>query len=251
MHRFEIDYAKRKKRRILIWTLVSLLVILVLVALSYYFLSEYKVEDVYVDGNVHYTDDEVKERILAGPLGENSLYLSLKYKNKEIKDVPFVDSIQVQIIDKHKIRISVYEKAVAGFVEYLGKYMYFDKDGTVVESSSVKTSGIVEITGLSFDYMVLGKSLPVSDETIFKRILNMNQLLTKYGLKCERLDFDPSGEETLYFGKVRVLLGKDNDEEKKIMVLPQILPEVEGRSGVIDMKDYEDSSDAISFSPDS
>ena len=33
---------------------------------------------------------------------------------------------------------SVYEKAVAGYVEYLDKYMYFDKDGTVVEASDTK-----------------------------------------------------------------------------------------------------------------
>ena len=38
--------------------------------------SVYTVRTVYVEGNVHYTEDEIKEIVMAGPLGDNSLYLS-------------------------------------------------------------------------------------------------------------------------------------------------------------------------------
>ena len=37
--------------------------------------SVYTVRTVYVEGNVHYTEDEIKEIVMAGPLGDNSLYL--------------------------------------------------------------------------------------------------------------------------------------------------------------------------------
>ena len=41
--------------------------------------SVYTVRTVYVEGNVHYTEDEIMEIVMSGPLGDNSLYLSLKY----------------------------------------------------------------------------------------------------------------------------------------------------------------------------
>ena len=42
--------------------------------------------------------------------------------------VPFVEKMDVSVVDPHTIKIEVYEKALAGYVEYLGHYMYFDKD---------------------------------------------------------------------------------------------------------------------------
>lgn len=251
MYRFESDYAKKKKKRIIIKTLGILMAVLAVLAVVYYFLEHYTVKNVYVDGNVHYTATEIEDTVMEGPLGHNSIYLSLKYRNKEIKDVPFVDTIQVSVLSNDTIRISVYEKALAGFVEYLGKYMYFDKDGTIVESSNVKTLGVCQITGLSFDYMVLGKALPVEDEAIFKKILSTNQLLTKYSLDCRRMDFGRDGSMTLYFDDVRVELGNEEDLDQKIMRLPKILPSLQGKKGLLDMKDKTGQSESIIFLPDS
>jgi len=251
MYQFEYDLKKKKKKKIITRVLVILLLILALVSVIYYLLSQYKVNTVYVDGNVHYSDEEVRNLVMDGPLGDNSLYLSLKYKNKNITEVPFVDALQVSILSKDTIRITMYEKAIAGYVVYLGKYMYFDKDGTVIESSSVKTSGVCQITGLSFDYMVLGKQLPVSNESIFKKILNTNQLLTKYGLDCQVMDFDGAGNMTLIFDEVRVELGSKDDIDQMIMLLPQLLPNLEGKKGVLDMKNDSRNSDSITFIPDS
>ena len=42
--------------------------------------SVYTVRTVYVEGNVHYTEDEIKEIVMSGPLGNNSLYLSEEMK---------------------------------------------------------------------------------------------------------------------------------------------------------------------------
>ena len=104
--------------------------------------SVYTVRTVYVEGNVHYTEDEIMEIVMSGPLGDNSLYLSLKYRDRGIQDIPFVDVMNVSILAPDTIKITVYEKALAGYVKYLDTYMYFDKDGYVVESSGIRTQGI-------------------------------------------------------------------------------------------------------------
>ena len=69
--------------------------------------------------------------VTKGHYGNNSLFLSLKYKDKSVEGVPFVEKMDVSVLDPHTIKIEVYEKALAGYVEYLEKCMYFDKDGIV------------------------------------------------------------------------------------------------------------------------
>lgn len=242
---------KRKRKKERLWMIpVSLLFVCVILGTVCFLLFHYQVKNVYVDGNLHYSSEEIQELVMKGPLGNNSLYLSFLYKNKGLQDIPFIDAIDVNILSPDTIRITVYEKALAGFVEYLGKYMYFDKDGMVVESSNVKTVGIVQITGLTFDYVVLGKPLPVEEETVFKQILNISQLLTKYGLSADRLHFDSSYRLTIYFGNVRINIGSDERIDEKIMLLPQFLPSLEGKSGVLRMENYSSNVGSISFEPD-
>ena len=132
--------------------------------------SVYTVRTVYVEGNVHYTEYEIKEIVMSGPLGNNSLYLSLKYRDRGIQDVPFVDVMNVSILAPDTIKITVYEKALAGYVKYLDTYMYFDKDGYVVESSGIRTQRVPQITGLAFNHIVLGEQHPVENPEVFAGI---------------------------------------------------------------------------------
>jgi len=207
----------------------------------------FSVDTVIVDGNVHYSDEEIQDMVLGGKFGRNSLFLSLKYRNKQIEDVPFVETMDVKIVSPDTVRITVYEKSMAGFVEYMGQYFYFDKDGTVVESSSVKTLGIPQIKGLNFDHIILLEKLPVEDENIFKHILDISQLLEKYGISAEQIYFDRNYEITLYFGQSRVKLGNTDFIDEKIMKLKMILPNIEGKSGVLRMENYTSQSTDVTF----
>lgn len=230
--------------------IIALLLALAL-GVGYYVISTYTVTTVYVEGNVHYTEDEIKEIVMEGPLGNNSLYLTLKYKNRGIQGIPFVDVMDVTILAPDTVRITVYEKVLTGYVKYLGAYIYFDKDGYVVESSSVKTAGVPQIMGLEFGYAVLGEPLPVENPEVFVSILNITKLLEKYELDSEKIYFQASGDITIYFGEVKVSLGSDGGTlEDKLMVLPELLPNLEGRKGTLQMESYDENGGRYVFRPD-
>ncbi len=221
------------------------MILLVLLGISaaalgagYYVLHKYTIQNVYVTGNIHYTQEEIQEIVMDGPLGNNSLYLSLKYRKKGIEDIPFVDVMDVSILSPDTIRITVYEKALAGYVEYMDSFMYFDKDGYVVESSQIRTEGVPQITGLQFSSCTLGQKLPVEREDIFASIMDLTKLLGKYELSPDRIYFRDYTEITLYFDDVRVALGAGNDLEEKLMVLPTFLENLEGKKGVLRMENY-------------
>lgn len=229
-----------------------LLLLAVVLGVLLYLKTTYEVQTVYVEGNVHYTEEEIKELVMSGPLGNNSLYLSMKYKNKGIEGIPFVDVMDVTVLAPDSIRITVYEKMLTGYVKYMDTYMYFDKDGYVVESSSVRTEGVPQVTGLSFDHIVVGEQLPVSDTKIFENVLNLTKLLSKYELSAEKIYFGTSGEMTVYFDDVKVELGSDSVTlEDKIMLLPQLLPSLSGRAGTLQMTVYDESGGKYIFQPES
>ena len=128
-----------KRRTVVLLCICGALLILGVAASA--LLRYYKVTTVYVEGNVHYSNEEIMDMVMTGKLGDNSLYLALKYKNKGVDDIPFVQTMDVDILSPDTIRITVYEKALAGYIQYLDRYMYFDKDGIIVEASDKKTAG--------------------------------------------------------------------------------------------------------------
>lgn len=201
--------------RVKIRIIILLGIVNVFLMASYFLLTHFTVRTVQVDGNKHYSAEEIKAMVMTGYLGDNSLYLSLKYKNKGIEGVPFVETMDVMVQSNDTIRITVYEKALAGYVQYLGRYMYFDNEGVVVETSKVTTKGIPQVTGLSFDHVILHEPLPVDKPELFDEILNITQQLAKYYLTADRIYFNSAYEVTLYFGEAKIALGKNEDIDEK------------------------------------
>ena len=207
--------------------IIALGIIVVLLSVVYFLLIHYEVRNVVVEGNKHYSSKEIQDMVMTGYLGDNSLYLSMKYKNKEISDIPFIETMDIIVTSNDTIKIMVYEKSLAGFVEYLGRYMYFDNDGVVIEAAKVPTKGIPQVIGLEFDHIVLYEKLPVDNDAIFQDILTITKLLNKYNMICEKIQFDANYQITLGYGKVKVNIGKLENLEEKLMQLPYILPSLE------------------------
>lgn len=242
----------RSGKKTVIVILLAAAVLAALGGLGWYVWDTHTVRTVYVEGNVHYTQEEIMNLVMDGALGNNSLYLSMKYKNREMEDIPFLDAMDVKVLAPDTIKITVYEKALAGYVKYMDTYVYFDKDGYVVESSAIRTEGIPQVTGLEFDYIVLGQPLPVSEEheEVFGTILNLTKLLNKYKLSADRIYFHSNAEITLYFKEVKVALGDETARlEDKLMLLPKMLPGLEGKSGTLQMETYNEKGD-YTFKPE-
>ena len=79
-----------------------------------------------------------------------------------------------------KVHVVLYEKSIVAYVIYKENYMYFDKDGIVVETSAEQVSDVPLIDGLKFDSIVLYNPLPIKDESVFNTILDLSQNLRKY-----------------------------------------------------------------------
>ena len=237
-------------KRFLILSAVFLALLAAAAGAYLYIVANYTITTVYVEGNVHYTNEQIMDMVMDGRFGHNSLFLSLKYKDKSSEGIPFIEAMDVSIEARDTVRITVYEKALAGYVSYLGQYVYFDKDGIVVETSTEKTEGIPQVTGLRFDHVILHEALPVDNPDIFTEILNITQQLAKYSLSADRIYFDADYQVTLLFGDARVALGNDGYIDEKIMKLQYILPDLTGKKGVLDMREYNEDAKTYTFEED-
>lgn len=239
-----------RSKRIGILVSVCLVLLALFIGGYIYIVQNYTITTVYVEGNIHYTNEEIMEMVMGGRYGHNSLFLSLKYRDKGIDNIPFIQTMDVSIEAKDTVRIMVYEKALAGYVSYLGRYVYFDKDGIVVETSQEKTAGIPQVTGLSFDYVILHEPLPVEKPEVFDEILNISQQLSKYSLSADKIYFDSNYQVTLIFGDAKIAIGDSQDIDEKIMTLQYLLPSLVGKSGTLDMREYSEDTTTYSFEQD-
>ncbi|MCM1086901.1 MAG: cell division protein FtsQ/DivIB [Muribaculaceae bacterium] len=236
-----------KKKRIAVLSVICCVLLAILAAGYVYIIENYTITTVYVEGNIHYTNEEIMDMVMEGKYGHNSIFLSLKYRDKGIDNIPFIETMDVSIEANDTVRITVYEKAIAGYVIYLGRYIYFDKDGIVVETSEEGTPGIPQVTGLLFDYVILHDKLPVENQEVFQEILNITQLLDKYDLSVDKIYFSPDYEITLLFGEVKAAMGSGDNIDEKIMELQYMMPDLQGKSGTLDMKEYTEDTKIISF----
>ena len=168
------------------WIVLFILVV-ILGTLAY--LSTWTVDKVQVEGceivNTQSVSDAMKEE---APL-DNTLLLYIKSKMNKLKDLSFVSKMDLELTDKNTVTVTVYEKSIAGCVLYKGDYVYFDKDGIVLDSSKRRVGSAPLIKGLTFTEWSIGKKLPSDDDKKFQTILTITQLVEKYDLEIDGIKF--------------------------------------------------------------
>ena len=235
-----------KSRKKLFITIV-ILAVLFLIAAGVLSMQRISDKDIIIEGNEKYTDEEMMEFIFKSDWDKNPFVLYYKTRFKTQKIIPFVDEYDVKITSMNSVNITVYEKKIIGYVTYMGNNMYFDKDGTVVESSTEIIEGIPRITGLNFDSIILYETLQVGDADVFNLILDTTQILQKYNIGVERIYISDNKQVTLYIGDIKVELGTNQDMNDKIRSLNDMLPNLQGQSGTLDIREHNENNEGYTF----
>ena len=242
------------------------------------FINYYSLQNVAVLGNVHYTEEEIRAEVTKGIFGKNTWAVSHLKSSFMPDDMELIDQIDVTMKDHHTLQITVQERQLIGYVQYLDCNLYFDSEGRVMDSvireeengtdtadgesealtaeavGKTATSFVAAmkeaplITGLSFTHAQLHEILPVSDDSVFYTILGIARMINKYDINPDAVNFDENMQITLTYGNLTVNLGKDELIEEKLTRMAAILPSIEGKSGILHMEDYTSTTQNIVFS---
>ena len=94
----------------------------------------YRLKNVSFEGLTRYSDAEFLEQLDSGFFTSLTPCFCLSDTFLQ-KNIPFVEKYEIDYIDRQTAKIVVHEKRITGCVIVMGRYMFFDKDGIIVESS--------------------------------------------------------------------------------------------------------------------
>lgn len=237
-HETDIIYIKQKKVKH--WTVLLLFLLILAVGLNL------RIKHVEVLGNETYTAEEAEALIFSDYWDRNTvvcLYNSLTGRKKKI---PFVDDYKIVLNGPFDCELRFYEKKPVGCIKYMSNYMYFDKDGVMIESSDRQLDGVPVIEGLSFGYIVLGKQLPIDNKLLLNSIMNVTQQMALYDIGCSTIKYNGTNNTITAIidnGDIEVYLGTDDGLAAKISALNDMLPEIRKKhlKGMLDLGNYDDN----------
>lgn len=232
-----------KKRTIYAIILSVMFLCLVLIA----FLLLFQIKNVEVVGNKYVSDQEVIGWVQSDELATNSLYVLCKFQFTEYNLPAAIENVKISLKSPWSIKVRVEEKKIVGYIILEDDFVYFDKDGIVLEKSREWWDEVACIEGLDVTSAQLYEELPVKDEEkkIFNSLLEMSEALKDKELTPDKIVCQDS-ELNLYFGSVCVNLGNENFA-KRIAQIPPILEKLGNQKGTLHLENYGESSTTVSF----
>ncbi len=234
----EADILYIKQRKVRQWTVILVILLILAIALRV------RIRDVRVRGNKTYTAEQAESLVFSEYWDRNTALCLINQLRHKKKSLPFVQDYEIMLTGPVSCDLIIYEKNPIGCIVYMSNYMYFDKDGVMVESSQVRLPDVPVIRGLQFGHVVLGKKLPAGSTQLFNEIMNLTQQFSLYEIACDSIRFDEFHNITVDLAEddISVYLGGDEDILAKISVLHDMLPEIRNRGlkGTLDLSTYND-----------
>lgn len=241
---------RRKKRRkkkskfgYYLYAITVLLLTIINITLATLLLTQ--VQGIEVKGTKHSTESDIVAWIKEDPLTINSLYMLWKFRVGHYTLPVYLEDVDVSLTAPWKVKVKVREKRIIGCILVNDSYVYFDADGLVLKAGDEYDEEFPLIEGLTVKEAELLKYLDVENQKVFSYIVKVTEKIEGTDLSPDRLVWEDDSMN-LYFEQVCVKLGKSNFGEK-VLQLPPILNELEGKHGTLHMEHYTEGSKNISF----
>lgn len=222
------------------WIVAIILLVLVLLAIRI------RIKNVEVMGAETYSDEEAVNLVFEDYWDSNTFICFINNLLGRKKDLPFIADYSIVLTGPFSCDLIIYEKSPVGCIYYMDSYMYFDRDGIIIESSQERIEGAPVIEGIDFGHIVLGEKLPIENDDVFADIMIVTEQLDINGIGCDTIYFDELMEITITItgGDIRVELGTNENISSKIIALHDMLPELigEGLKGTLYLSNYGDST---------
>lgn len=249
---------KRKRKRTVARSAVRFVVLLILLMFTAA-AAFLQVEEITVSGNYHESEEEVRTAVLERAPGRSILLAYLLNNGRRPLSLPFVEKFNVSFGDAKTLEVAVKEKPAVGCMNAQDAWWYFDGEGKLLFSLAVPE---VKNEG-HFIPLLEGVPLPKKDDggekvlssgmslgvrkSFFSDIGAVQMWCGSQGVYPDLISFDESENMTLIFGGLAVQMGSFGNVPMKLAVLTGLMPEILGRSGTLDLKNYDGTQKDIYF----
>ena len=134
-------------------------------------------------------------------------------------------------------------------VFYANTWLSLDKAGVVCANSSSRPEGIPEIIGIEFDDLAYGRKADPVERAGLEYLIRIACSLEKHDLSVERISYQ-NRMATLYIGKLKVELGKEDKTDEKLTDLADLYDNISGDSGTLYMQNGNANNYGYTFRAD-
>lgn len=226
--------------------IAAIIALLLLGAVGWFFIF-FRVRNVEVAGSTHYSDEQVKDIVLKGPLADNSILAPFFCSRKNTGEISFIDAVEVSYVEPDTILIGVKEKQSIGCVRYLDCYVYFDREGTAIESSVERDENIPYYAGMEPSSICLNQPMQLKDGAFLRVAVSLFQMFQESIQPPDYISVEEQSKIILVYGDVQADLGKDEYLDDKISRMAAILPQLGGRKGILHLENVTSERKNITF----
>ncbi len=217
---------------------------LVIVAVIFVMSVFFRVSDIQVRGNSHYTDEEII-RAIDIEEGDNLFFFDrFAALSRVFAKLPYIDEVTVERSLPNRVVITVTESQALAYIVLGEENWTIDHNCKVLgKANDDELKGLIPILGISPGTLMIGETLETADgdEQIVEFIAEVLEQLEGRGLytRVGRVDFtDPEQVEFTLGDKYTVRIGNSSAIDYKFGMLISVLSQLlEGDVGIINVSD--------------
>lgn len=171
--------------------------------------------------------------------GENIFKFSSNKVKREIKTNPYIENVEVKRNLPNKVQIIVEEREKDYNVEFLNGYAIINKQGYILEICEQKLDSLPIILGISTNSedIVAGNRLNTNDLGRLETVIQIMNICKNYELteKVSTIDVTDKNNYIVYMEaeKKTIYFGDESNISNKMLYIPTILKENQGKEGNI------------------
>lgn len=204
----------------------------------------FRVSDITVEGNTHYTDTEII-RAIDIEEGDNLFFFDrFSAVSRVFAKLPYVEQVSVERSLPNKVVINVVESTALAYLELGDEQWTLDHSCKVLgKAAEGETADMIPVIGLDPGTLYIGETLTTADDNqaVVDQLAEILFQMEARGLNSgvTKLDMtDTSAVEFAYNGKFTVVLGNAENIEHKFGMFVAVMDKLlEGDTGIIDVSD--------------
>ena len=235
------EYKKPRKRTVSGAILTFAVIVIAIVFLMSVFL---RISDISVEGNEHYTDDEIINAIDIEQ-GDNLFFFDrFAAISRVFAKLPYVEEVSLERQLPNKVIITVQECKALAYIAVGDENWTIDRSCKVLGKATENELGdLIRVEGLDPGTLLIGERLTSADgdDSMITFISDsLYQIQARdLGGNIQSMDFsDPLRARLQYGTRFTVVIGGKSSVDHKFAMLESVLEQLkEGDSGVIDVSD--------------
>lgn len=217
---------------------------LVVVAMIFVLSVFFRISDIRVEGNVHYSDEEII-RAIDIEEGDNLFFFDrFAALSRVFAKLPYVEEVSVERSLPNKVIITVTESQALAYIALGDEMWTIDHSCKILgKATDEEVSGIIPIRGIDPGTLLIGEPLQTADgdtalvEYLAEILYQMEARDLYQQVKWIDLS-DKSNVQFRYGEKYNVKLGSAGNTEYKFGMLVSVMAQLlEGDVGIIDVSD--------------